>query len=283
MKNVKESIRNHKNSLLIKLNNENNFTHYLKDLVGKKINILNIEIEDSYSKNDSLDSDEKLDIPKNKSTMKNFDKSIYFFKNKTIQEKESILIYKKESDNFDNPFYIFSDSYIKVLEPISNEREILLRIEYELINDNNIMLSSENSKFADESYKQNVFDNFENFTEEDEDDEISYEQEESEESEESKSEQNSSTKEQGLNENTNSINEEQELGDLLDEANDLNEDLLLGDSDGEIEYLLNSTQYSQSLQIGANTNNINNSNENENEYRGKNYMLRRKRRSGNNF
>lgn len=213
--------------------------------------------------------------------MKNFDKSVYFFKNKKIQEKESVLLYKKESNNFHNPFYIFSDSYIIVLEPISNESEILLKIEYELINDNNIMLSSENSKFSDESYKQKVFDNFENIIE-DEEDEISYEQEESEESEESKSEQNSSINEQGINENTNSINEEQELGDLLDEANDLNEDLLLGDSDGEIEYLLNSTQYNQSLQIGANTNNINNIN-NSNEYRGKNYMLRRKRRSGNNL
>lgn len=279
MKNVKEIIKNHKISLVIKLNNENNFTHYLKDLVGKKINILNIDIEDSYTTNDSLD--DKLDIQKNKNIMKNFDKSVYFFKNKKIQEKESVLLYKKESNNFHNPFYIFSDSYIIVLEPISNECEILLKIEYELINDNNIMLSSENSKFSDESYKQKVFDNFENIIE-DEEDEISYEQEESEESEESKSEQNSSINEQGINENTNSINEEQELGDLLDEANDLNEDLLLGDSDGEIEYLLNSTQYNQSLQIGANTNNINNIN-NSNEYRGKNYMLRRKRRSGNNL
>jgi hypothetical protein len=284
MKNGKAK-HNINKKLEIKFNKENNYTHHLIELAGRKINILKINLEDSDNKNSSLE-----DNLENTDRLKNFDKKIYFFKNSKIKDSDSVLLFggELENSNFkanDNQFYISCESYIKVIEPNPIDGEISFLMEYEFINDSNLILDNENSNINDKSYKQSFEDNLDEvYEDEEEDEEFFFEQEESEDSEENsleesiKSEKNSIKDEQEINENIYYINEEEEFADLLDEANDLNEDLLLGDSEGEIENLLNSA-HNQSLNLGQNTNIINNFNQG----RGKNYMLRRKRRSGNNF
>jgi hypothetical protein len=284
MKNGKAKHNINKN-LEIKFNRENNYTYHLIELAGRKINILKINLETSDSKNNNLE-----DNLENTDRLKNFDKKIYFFKNSKIKDSDSVLLFggELENSNFkanDNQFYISSESYIKVIEPNPIDGEISFLMEYEFINDSNLIMDNENSNINDKSYKKSFEDNLDEvYEDEEEDEEFFFEQEESEDSEENsleesiESEKNSIKDEQEINENIEYINEEEEFADLLDEANDLNEDLLLGDSEGEIENLLNSA-HNQSLNLGQNTNNINNFNQG----RGKNYMLRRKRRSGNNF